>query len=69
MGDEGTPPVSTEAEGTPQHVTDSTTNTPVVANVGARWVGGARLSLSPVPGTRTRMTFAPGGGGGGRRGR
>jgi hypothetical protein len=25
MGDEGTPPVSTEAEGTPQHVTDSTT--------------------------------------------
>jgi len=50
-------------------LTDSTTNTPVVATVRARRMGD-RLSLSPVPGARTRMTFAPGGGaGGGRRGR
>jgi hypothetical protein len=45
-------------------LTDSTTNTPVVANVRARKTG-ERLTLSPVPNTRTKMTFAVGG----RRGR
>lgn len=49
-------------------MTDSTTNTPVVANVRAR-KNGDRLTLTPVPGTRTRMTFTTGGMGGGRRGR
>ncbi|MDT7778889.1 MAG: hypothetical protein QOC99_1401 [Acidobacteriota bacterium] len=52
-------------------LTDSTTNTPVVATVRAR-KSGDRLTLSPVPGTRTRLTFASGAGGGrshGRRGR
>lgn len=42
-------------------VTDSTTNTPVVANVRAR-KSGERLSLSPVPGSRTRLTFGSAGG-------
>ncbi|HEX8500701.1 MAG TPA: hypothetical protein VF659_08930 [Pyrinomonadaceae bacterium] len=50
-------------------ITDPTTNTPVVANVRARKTG-ERLTLSPVPETRTRLTFASGGGAGGsRRGR
>ena len=50
-------------------LTDSTTNTPVVANVRARKAG-ERLTLTPVPGTRTRMSFTTGGGmGGGRRAR
>jgi hypothetical protein len=44
-------------------LTDSTTNTPVVANVRARKVGGDRLTLAPVPGARTRMTFGTAGGG------
>jgi hypothetical protein len=35
---------------------DSTTNTPVVATVRAR-KSGTRLTLTPVPGARTRMTF------------
>ncbi len=41
---------------------DATTNTPVVANVRAR-KSGERLTLTPVPSTRTRLTFAPAGGG------
>ena len=45
-------------------LTDPTTNTPVVANVRARKTG-ERLTLTPVPNSRTRMTFAVGG----RRGR
>jgi hypothetical protein len=49
-------------------MTDSTTNTPVVATVRAR-KNGDRLWLSPVPGTQTKLTFGSGGGGGGRRGR
>ncbi|HEX8352480.1 MAG TPA: hypothetical protein VF611_06270, partial [Pyrinomonadaceae bacterium] len=50
-------------------VTDPATNTPVVANVRAR-KSGERLTLSPVPGARTRLTFGSGGGGTrGRRGR
>jgi hypothetical protein len=40
-------------------ITDSTTNTPVVANVRAR-KSGDRLTLTPAPGTRTRLTFTPG---------
>lgn len=35
---------------------DSTTNTPTVATVRARKTA-SRLTLTPVPGTRTRMTF------------
>ncbi len=38
---------------------DSTTNTPVVVTVRAR-KHGDRLNLSPVPGTRTRLTFTMG---------
>lgn len=50
-------------------LTDSTTNTPVVATVRAR-KSGDHLTLSPVPGTRTKLSFNSGGGmGGGRRGR
>jgi hypothetical protein len=52
-------------------LTNSATNTPVVANVRAR-KSGDRLWLMPVPGTSTKMTFGTGGGmrGGGRhRGR
>jgi len=49
-------------------LTDPATNTPVVANVRAR-KSGDRLTLSPVPGSRTRLTFGTGGMGGGRRGR
>lgn len=50
-------------------ITDSTTNTPVVASTRARR-SGDRLTLTPVPGTRTRMTFTSGGSGGrGRRSR
>jgi hypothetical protein len=45
-------------------ITDPTTNTPVVANVRARKTG-ERLTLTPVPNTRTRLTF----GTAGRRGR
>lgn len=43
-------------------LTDPTTTTPVVANVRARQ-SGERLTLTPVPGTRTRLTFTTGGGG------
>lgn len=39
-----------------EDLTDSGTNTPVVASVRARQRGN-RLALSPVPGARTRMTF------------
>jgi hypothetical protein len=50
-------------------LTNSATNTPVVANVRAR-KSGDRLWLSPVPNTQTKMMFGTGGGGGrGRRGR
>jgi hypothetical protein len=49
-------------------VTDPATNTPVVANVRAR-KSGERLTLSPVPGSRTRLTFGTAAGGRGRRGR
>jgi len=45
-------------------LTDSTTNTPVVANVRAR-KSGDRLWLMPVPGTSTKLWFGSGGGGGG----
>ncbi len=41
---------------------NSTTNTPVVANVRAR-KNGDRLWLTPVPGTSTKMMFSSGGGG------
>jgi hypothetical protein len=40
-------------------ITDATTNTPVVANVRAR-KSGERLTLTPVAGSRTRLTFTPG---------
>lgn len=40
-------------------ITDSTTNTPVVANVRAR-KSGERLTLTPVSGSRTRLTFTSG---------
>lgn len=46
-------------------VMDTATNTPVVATVRAH-KRGERLTLSPVPGTRTRLTFGSGGGGTGR---
>ena len=53
-------------------LTNSATNTPVVANVRAR-KSGDRLWLSPVPNTQTKMSFntggAAGGVGGRRRGR
>jgi hypothetical protein len=49
-------------------LTDPNTKTPVVANARAR-KSGDRLTLSPVPGASTRLTFGTGGGGGGRRGR
>jgi hypothetical protein len=49
-------------------LTDPSTKTPVVANARAR-KSGDRLTLSPVPGASTRLTFGTGGGGGGRRGR
>jgi hypothetical protein len=55
-------------------IMNSTTNTPVVANVRAR-KSGDRLWLTPVPGASTKMMFGTGGGGGGggrhrgRRGR
>jgi hypothetical protein len=52
-------------------LTDSKTNTPVVAATRAR-KSGDHLMLMPVPGASTRMTFHAGGGGmggGGRRGR
>ena len=49
-------------------LTDSTTNTPVVANVRAR-KSGDRLTLTPVPGTRTRLRFTTGAATGRRRGR
>lgn len=50
-------------------IADATTNTPVVANVRAR-KSGERLTLTPAPGTRTRLTFGTAGGGTrGRRGR
>jgi hypothetical protein len=41
-------------------IADPTTNTPVVANVRAR-KSGERLTLTPVPNTRTRMTFGAAG--------
>lgn len=41
-------------------LTDPTTKTPVVANVRAR-KSGERLTLAPVPGTRTRLTFGAAG--------
>ena len=48
-------------------ITDAASNTPLVATVRARKTGD-RLTLSPVPGARNRLTFASGGsGGGGRR--
>ena len=47
-------------------ITDAVSNTPLAADVRAR-KSGDRLTLSPVPGTRNRLTFASGGGGGGRR--
>jgi hypothetical protein len=47
---------------------DPTTKTPVVANVRAR-KSGDRLTLTPVPGASTRLTFGAAAGGGGRRGR
>ena len=47
-------------------ITDTATNTPLVASVRAR-KSGDRLTLSPVPGARNRLTFASAGGGGGRR--
>jgi hypothetical protein len=48
---------------------DPTTKTPVVANVRAR-KSGDRLTLTPVPGASTRLTFGTAGsGGGGQRGR
>jgi hypothetical protein len=50
-------------------LTDSTTNTPVVATARAR-KSGDHLTLSPVPGARTMLTFGSSGRmGGGRRGR
>ena len=49
-------------------IKDSTTNTPVVANVRAR-KSGDRLSLMPVPGSATKLWFGSGGRGGGGRGR
>lgn len=50
-------------------VQDPGTQTPVVANVRARR-SGDRLTLSPVPGASTRLTFGTAGGGTrGRRGR
>jgi hypothetical protein len=55
-------------------LTDSTTNTPVVANVRVR-KRGDRMTLRPAPNARTPMTFTTGGGVGtprprrGRRGR
>lgn|GEM_PF-620649 len=50
-------------------VTDSTTNTPVVAMGRAKRMGD-RLTITPVPGARTTIRFSSGGGGGGggRRG-
>ena len=47
-------------------IQDSATSTPLVFNVRAR-KSGERLTLTPAPGTRNRMTF--GTAGGGRRGR
>jgi hypothetical protein len=48
-------------------LTNSATNTPVVANTRAR-KSGDKLWLMPVPGTSTKMMFSSGGGGGGGRG-
>ncbi len=45
---------------------DPATNTPLAFNVRAR-KSGERLTLSPAPNTRNRMTFGTGGAGGGRR--
>lgn len=39
-------------------IADSATSTPVVANVRAR-KSGERLTLTPVPGSKTRLTFTP----------
>jgi hypothetical protein len=53
-------------------LTNSGTNTPVVANVRARKSGDSGLWLGPVPGTSTKMMFSTGGGmhsGGRHRGR
>jgi hypothetical protein len=49
-------------------MTDSATNTPVVAMGRAR-KSGDRLTITRVPGARTSITFGSGGGGGARRGR
>jgi hypothetical protein len=49
-------------------LTDPTTKTPVVANVRAR-KNGDRLTLTPVPGARTRMRFTTGAATSRRRGR
>ncbi len=49
-------------------IPDPTTKTPVVANVRARKTGD-RLTLTPAPGTSTRLTFGTAAAGGGRRGR
>jgi hypothetical protein len=49
-------------------LTNSATNTPVVANTRAR-KSGDKLWLMPVPGTSTKMMFSSGGGGGGGGGR
>lgn len=47
-------------------IQDPATSTPVVFNVRAR-KSGERLTLTPAPGSRNRMTFGTAGGAGGRR--